>query len=324
MNQHRIKPWNLCQNQTFKEILAICKHCSCLNPVKDLNQWMRFWRHVPTSHTHSSTRMHGACTMQPAPAVRDMTNSMLTRLLCVGCVVADLCVGSLGEKPPRLLKYSTWGLRLNVCTGKSMVAVNILPTAKRVERAEQGRTGACAGTCPPPYRSHQVSQQINPNLHFTFTLYFYTPELRCHLPRTWSVRGRIRVVCERLQGWMRSDGMWLGMMGLLMVEERSSSRMCHKVLALSRGGALHSDVTDQDERWRAGLYDSAHICRRVNNSHLRGTLKPRVCMGKQVISILWSSSNQMLSTHRHSKIISACTQHSLTHTYKHSFLIYSH
>lgn len=136
-----------------------------------------------------------------------------------------------GEKPPRLLKYSMWGLRLNVCTGKSMVAVDTLPMAKRAERGEQG-------SCPSPYRSHHVSQQINPDLHFTFTLYFYTLELRCRLPMTWSVHGRIRVVCERLQGWMRSDGMWLGMMGLLMVEERSSSRMCHKVFALSLGGAF--------------------------------------------------------------------------------------
>lgn len=95
------------------------------------------------------------------------------------------------------------------------------------------------------------------------------------------------------------------------------SHVCHKVLALSLDGALYSDVTDRDERWCAGLYDSTRICRRVNNSHLRGTLKPRVCMRKQVISILWSSSNQMLSTHSHSKIISTCTQHSLplSHTY---------
>lgn len=82
-----------------------------------------------------------------------------------------------GEKPSRLLKYSTWGLRLNVCTGKSIAQVNILPMAKRVERGEQGCMEAGADTCPPLYRSHQVSQQINPDLHFTFTLYFYTPEL---------------------------------------------------------------------------------------------------------------------------------------------------
>lgn len=127
---------------------------------------------MPTSHTHSSTHMHAAHKMQPAPAVRDMTNSMLTRLLCVCCVVADLCVGSGGKKPPRLLQYSTWGLRLNVCTGKSIVAVNILPTAKRVERGEQGTPPAHLRTGHVTYRSKLIPTSI---LHSHFI--FYTLEL---------------------------------------------------------------------------------------------------------------------------------------------------
>lgn len=61
---------------------------------------MRCWRHVPTSHTHTPPHEHSSTFAQSSRDVRDMTNSMLTLLLCVGCVVADLCVGSGERSPP--------------------------------------------------------------------------------------------------------------------------------------------------------------------------------------------------------------------------------
>lgn len=51
-----------------------------------------------------------------------------------------------------------WGLRLNVCTGKSMVAVDTLPVAKRAERGEQSLTEA--GATPALLHTGHITYRI--------------------------------------------------------------------------------------------------------------------------------------------------------------------
>lgn len=90
-----------------------------------------------------------------------------------------------GEKPPRLLKYSTWGLRLNVCTGKSMVAVNTPPIwLSEARRGEQGRTEA--GETPAHLHTGHItySSKLIPTSillsHFIFTRRNYVAVYQGH------------------------------------------------------------------------------------------------------------------------------------------------